>query len=154
MRFEKQPYIGKKQHQLLGKLLVSRHPELAAEFLKQIPPIDTDLGKLPAFLTAFCACKGIEPEEFKGPLLVRSRVELRRIFVGAMVHIFTPQAYHLPPGIMFFTRGFTKALCEQLNINDSYTTRFIRQVVSDEKIYEDFRLQVEETVIMLNTKFA
>ena len=141
------PTLGKMQYLLLGKLLVMRHPEVAQRLLVQIehdPPL-TDLSRIPELYTVFCELINVDPPTFRGPLFSTNKVDIRRLFVSVILHLYNPQVYSHPSNnIIIPHNGFIKTLSEFFHVNRGYMSRFIRETIVMEKVYEEYRQKVEQ----------
>jgi hypothetical protein len=146
--------LGKKQYLLLGKLLVMRHPEVADRLLVQIEqdPPEKDLSRIPELYNSFCALVNIDPSTFQGPLHQTHKVDIRRLFVSIILHLYNPQVYHHPNDSIFLRQGLTIALSTLLKINDGHMSRFIRETIMMEKVYEEYRQKVEQAMNGLTNK--
>lgn len=139
--------LGKKQYLLLGKLLVLRQPDLAADLLRQISTDhqEKDFSRVPDYYQAFCVIAGVDPYEYKGALNCTARVDTRRLFISAMLHLYSPEVYNHPSDCINIRRGFVKAVSEVLDVDADYMSRFIRQTISMEKHYEWYQEKVNQT---------
>ena len=149
--------LGKRQYMLIGKLLVNRHPDIANVLIKEIStdkPEQVDLALLPGYFNSFCELLNLNPSEYKGALKTTSKVDIRRLFISVMLHYYSPGSYHHPPDYITIRFGFTKAISEAMGIDIGLTSRFIREVISMEKIYEEYRDKVASTKQLLSNHKA
>lgn len=139
--------LGKKQYLLLGRLLVLRHPEVANQLLGQISVDhqEADFSRVPEYYQAFCGIVNIDPLEYQGPLNETTKVDVRRLFVSVMLHLYTPQVYNHPADSIIIRRGFVKAVSGVLLVDPDYMSRFIRQTISMERHYDWYREKVDAT---------
>jgi len=135
-------YFKNHHYRLLWKVLTKTRPELATEIINEyIPeetPKETDLSKIGYYFTAF---SNVEYTE--------SKVDVRRYFVAAMIHLYCPQVLRQPLDSIILKYGFVKALSGVLDQKDANISNMIRQVITWEKNYEDFEKKVSELVIKM-----
>ena len=144
-----------KQFLLLGKLLVKRHPELATELMQEVTedePQETDLSKIESYFQSFCEQMNIDPHEYKGGVKKRSKTHIRRLFVSVMIHIYQPQSFRQPTNQIIITYGFNRTISQVLGLNEAYMCRVVRDAIGVEKIYQDYREQVDEIRRTLTTQ--
>jgi hypothetical protein len=144
-------WYGKKTYEALGRTLVLKHPGIADELLPYCQVIgETDLGKIPEYYRRFCELQGLNPDDYKGRFYDREKLRIRRVFIGVMLHIYNRHIFHQPskaPPIM--RNGFVARLSDFLNINRGGVSQLIRQVIFDEKTYDEFRISIEQIVLLL-----
>ncbi len=91
---------------------------------------------------------GIEKEAYSGALYKSSKVDVRRLFVAAMVHLYQPQIYHQPE-ISLGKNGFVMTLAGVLKQHEANVSAMIREVISWEREYDDFKEKVTNVVAKL-----
>lgn len=140
--------LGKKQYLLLGKLLVMRHPDVAEQLLIQIAPGDPperDLSRIPVLYNSFCMVVNVDPLKLRGPLRQTTKVDVRRLFISVILHLYSPQVYNQPSDGIIIRHGLVQAVSSLLYVNSAYMSRFIRQTILMEKVYEEYRAKVTQT---------
>lgn len=147
--------FSKKDHALLGKLLLKNKPDIAQELIKtylpEQPPKESDFSKIKDLFSRFCKIQNIEPEEHLGPVYKSDKVSMRRLFVATMVHLYNPQVYFQPLDSIVLSNGFVTAITRVLSQNKGNTSKMIREVIIWEKQYEDFATSVSQTITKLTT---
>lgn len=143
------PSLINKRHYALIGILVSRHrPEVASEliatFMPHSTPIDSDISRIAYYFDAFCESKGLSAADLRGKLYNRSRVDLRRQFVCALLHIYMPQLFHQPlENLMMGATGFVTEIAKIFGVTVSWITYMVREAIAWHKQYEDFAESVE-----------
>lgn len=135
---------------LLGKILFQKEPELAqrllSDYYPQKQPLDTDISRIQHYFSSYCAFQNIDPLEYTGRLYKSKKVEVRRLFIGAMLHIYNPQVYVQPIDQLILFHGFVRRLAGVLCQNEGNVSKMIREVITWEKNYQDFSGSVEQIV--------
>jgi hypothetical protein len=144
--------IGKKELYLLGKIVYHRRPDMAKEFLPQIPGKGrlSDFTKMPILFQSYCKNAEINPDEYRGHIGKMDKVDTRRVFVSTMLHVFIPEVYSHPLDSPIIPFGFNKQLCETIGIGKGPVSRLIREVIIQERAYDDYKLKVDLALTMLN----
>lgn len=138
-------------YKMIGRLLTHKRPHLAQSliypYLKAVP-YDTDFKKIDSYyLDLFCKEKGIEKSEITGALFKSSKVDVRRLFIASMAHIYYPHIYHQHTHeINLSKKGFVTYLAKALKQQESNVSVVIREVVTWEKEYDDFKEKVVDIV--------
>lgn len=131
-------------------MLVKKNPDLASEYLstyKNYEPLEEDYKKIRLFFSSFCQFNGINENEYLGPLYKTSKVDMRRLFIAAMTHLYYPQVYFQPiDEINLSKKGFVSSLSKTLIQHEANISVMIREVIAWEKDYDDFREKVQLTV--------
>lgn len=132
---------------VLGREVWKKLPMLAQKILKPYltaVPYDTNFNKIERYyLPAFASLIGINPEYIQGPIFKSTKVDIRKLFMAAMIHIYCPHVYYQHPSeINLSKKGFVMCLSGALKIPESNTSGAIREVVAWEKDYDDFRAKV------------
>ena len=141
----------KRRFQLLGQLVASKHPDIAASLLKQLPPLENRNALLPNYFARFCQIISLQPQEYQTlGKWNRRKVEIRRLFAATMLHLYSPQSFDLPRESITFTYGFTTAFSNVMQIRRPEGLKLFREVVANERVYEDFRNQVQDILIQIN----
>jgi hypothetical protein len=135
--------LNKQQYALLGFLLLKQKPDVANELLEDYMPKreapESDILKIEQFYQRFCQLKGLDAEEIRGPLYKTSKVEIRRQFIAAILHLYIPYVYDQPDEyIMIGKSGVAKKLSDVFCITKASITTMIREVIFFEKQYQDF----------------
>lgn len=144
--------LGKKEYQLLGKLLVQRHPEIAGEFLAsfiEVKAHETDVSKLADYFTKFCKMQKLEPDSYRGALRAGSSVEIRRQFVSCMIHMYCPAAFVQPSDARVLRYKFLRTISLVLRIDESYVRRIVQEAIMQEKVYDDYKEKISEQLKLL-----
>lgn len=127
---------AKKQHQLLGYLLIKTKPEIAQELLDRYTTDDTvitDHMLMQNFFREFLQ----STSSFAG-----SKSIANRTFIASMIRVYQPELSHQPREAMVVKRGFVKHLADVLQQKPSNISAMIRQVIIWEQSYDDFRQNV------------
>lgn len=154
-----QAALGKKELQLLGKLLIRDHPEIASNLYAvhcQPQPTETDLSKIPALFHKFCKIKGISPDECTPDTYCPGKCtgkHFRLLFVAVALHLYKPEIFNQPTGSFVIFGGFCITLTRLFNYQSrSKVSEIVREAVSWEKHYDDFRAEVERITELLKEK--
>lgn len=138
--------LGKRQYNLLGKLLANHHPDMARQLLERfcpdIQPPEQDLSVMKDYFTRYCRLRDLEPNEYRGPLFKSGKVKERKIFIGVMLHLYDPRVYYQPQDSIILRKGLVKELCGVLDYHMCEISKHIREALLFEKIYEEFRTEV------------
>lgn len=154
------PSLGKKQYALLGRLLTQKNPELANDYFTTYlegSPIETDLSHetLAGYFIAFCHIQDIKnPEQYQGAIHKTSMVDVRRTFIGVVLHLYCPQVYNQPIEHLNIQRGMVKNLSFLFKMEPINVSRMIREVVTMDRVYEGFKEKVTSIVESFNPKAA
>lgn len=140
----------RKHYAFLGKLLLQKEPETAHKlittYISAEQPTETDFTKIDSFFVKFCNLQNIEPEDHKGPLYKSDKVDTRRKFISAMVHLYYPQAFTQPIDSIDVVTGLVRNISIVLKQNQGNVSKMIRQAIIWEKQYEDFSLSVTNII--------
>lgn len=136
-----QPYYGNKAYLALGKLLVKKRPEIAAELLP-IAQSEKDFSNIPAFFHQFCAHRKLSPENLTKPK-TKEDFDERRYFIGAMLMIYAQHVYSHPPAYPVLPYSIGARIREVLLMPKSVISAQIRQVLSDYRHYDFCRDQID-----------
>jgi hypothetical protein len=150
--------IAEKDYKILGKLLVKKNPALADEYLslyKTHSPKEIDNTKISFYFYSFCEVMEITPETYLGPLHKSSKVDIRRLFVACMVHLYQPHVFYQPiDEINLSKKGFVMHLSRTLQQQESNISTMIREVIAWEKDYDDFKEKVHGIIELLTKEAA
>lgn len=143
-------------YKMMGRELWNKLPHMALSFLKpyfSAEPFDYNFTKIEDhYMPAFCSLYGIEKTQIQGPLYKSKKVDIRKLFIASMIHIYCPHIYFQHPSeINLSKRGFVMWLSQALNQPDSNVSGSIREVVAWEKDYDDFRDRVSMIVEKLKS---
>jgi hypothetical protein len=147
--------LSKQQYVLLGKLLHQKKPHIADEiistwFPKQ-DPTEQDLTRIGPLFYAFCALQNLIPEDHIGPVFKTSKVNIRRLFVAVMIHLYNPDVFSQPIDNIILKKGFVRQLSQVLKLKDANISLMIREVIMWEKQYEDFAASVSFVINEIST---
>lgn len=147
--------LNKQQYALLGFLLLKQKPDVANELLEDYLPKreapENDIRKIEDFYQQFCQLKGLEAEDIRGPLYKTSKVEIRRQFIAAILHLYLPHVYDQPDEyIMIGKSGVAKRLAAVFCITKERISQVVREAVFFEKQYQDFSESVASIIKELN----
>lgn len=149
-----QAFSWKKYYHTLGRLVVAKQPEVAhqllSEYCLKVVPSETDYSRMPLLWDRFCFAQGIKSGDYVGTQRSSSKVDIRRLFIAAMLHLYQPHAYHHPKDSILLKKGFQRRLAETLNLDEGWVNRLIRQVIARERVYEEFSMNVQLTVKMIS----
>lgn len=140
--------FGKKEYFLLGKLLTQRHPDMAKELLPQLPGKAqlTDYDKVPALYLLFCKIINVNPEEYRGQLHRTAKLDIRRLFISTMLHLYVPEIFNHPLDGPIVPWGFSKKICDVLHVGKGQMSRIIREVILAERAYEEYKTKVDDVL--------
>lgn len=143
--------LTKRQYRFIGKELARLNPDQALAILNGHIPAgvnaeEKDPTRISLFLSRFCDIYGQNRESFVGSLRKPNKVEVRRIFIGAMVHLFNPMVFNQSPDNLLFSFRFTRTLAETLHLDEGNISKSIREVITRKKVYTDFACHIEYTV--------
>lgn len=130
--------LSKKECVSLWAIVIKKEPDTATRLLSlYVPkktPLEVDLGKIPEYFTTFCLLQNIRPDKYRGPLYKSSKINQRRLFVGAIISI-----YGEPWGI-------ATALSKVIDQHQPNTTKMIKEVQMAYKTNDDFMEAVDRIV--------
>lgn len=139
-------------------MLVSRHPDVAADLLATITsdeavPIETDYSKINTYFLSFCSIHCLIPSEYTGGLHKVKKTEFRKLFVACILHLYAPALLTVTGSLESLRvsrtavdEGLVKRLAESLKVDKSHISRSIREVIMMQRVYDDFRINVESTI--------
>jgi len=128
---------------------MKHHPDLANQMLETFCHLnghDSDFSNIKHYYHEFCQHVKVLPEEHKGPVWKRNKMEVRRLFISVMIRIYCPNLHRQHSSGLVYPYGFSRKISQTLNVGEDSISKLIRQVVADEKVYEDFRLKVDDIV--------
>lgn len=142
---------GKRTYQTLGKMLVLKRPEVAEELIHYCPAESniSSLRIIPDLLSRFCQLRSIHPEECLGKLDNYEKMRHRRLFVATLLHLYCQEVFQQPPDCPLLPRGLLSAITEAVQLKKSYMSKLVRQVLYEEKQYDEFRQEVTSLVAQL-----
>lgn len=138
---------GKKHYALLGKLLEKNRPDIAAQLITAHYTAESDYSKMRSYLQQFCQLKKSDPRDAS-----QVAINYRREFLCAMLHIYNPHVFNQPTDGIVLRIGFVRQVSKVIIQNEGNTSRMIREVITLEKVYDDFRDQVHTTLLFLKEK--
>jgi hypothetical protein len=126
----------------LGKLLVSKKPEVAkaliSEYFEQNNYAETDLSKIPFYFNRFCQLQQLNREDYIGPVYKSSKIDKRRYFIATIILLYPPH-----------TRLLAKYISETLKQDPGDTTRMMQECEFRYNKIEEFKKVVDEMVKVL-----
>lgn len=138
--------FSRKHYALLGKLLIQKEPETAQKliqtFIPEDKPQEEDFTKIPALFERFCLIKGYDHNTAPRA----SKVETRRLFIAAVLHLYNPHVYNQPANQIILKYGFVRNISQVLHQKESNVSTMIREVILWEKQYEDFSNNVNSII--------
>jgi len=135
----------------LGRILLHKYPAIAEELIPFCQAEgETDMDLLPGYFKRFCEIKQINPLEHIGELRSdREKMNNRMLFVACMLHIYNQHIFHTNGSTPFFRRGFVKHLSECQSISPTNISLMIRKVMVHERVYDDFKKEIQSIVNQL-----
>ncbi len=131
----------------IGLYVASKHPDLASEIVSKYlhtEAKDVDLEHMPQYYYKF--------EQYLEHR-VTDIFSQRKLFVSAMLRIYTPGVYNQHQGNITMSKyGLVKAISRLVGIKEPRVSQVIRQVITFERVYEDYRTQVDELVQFITLK--
>jgi hypothetical protein len=142
------------EYRLIGKLLMKTEPDKAEELLSsyQNKGIDTDLGNIHGYYLAFCRLQGVDPATYRGKIYKTSLVDVRKLFISVIMHIYCPQVFEQNPRIIRFPYRLANTLSSELRIANAAASLNMHELINFEKIYSEYKQKVEETTALLLEK--
>lgn len=142
---------GKKEYLALGRILVRRRPDLAAELLplSNQQNNQTDRSLIPKLFESFCNLYNCQPADLRGKLKKATQHKHRRIFISVVLYFYAVEVYSHPPSSPVIPIGLSKSLAECLVIKKAAISILIRNVLNDYRNYEDFSNEVQSLVSSL-----
>ena len=115
-------------------------------------PREEDLSKIHQFYQEFCRYKNISYNFIKEPRArySRKKTELIRIFLGAMIHLYMPETF-IVKKITPLTYGFLTAIGKVTDKTKFKLSEEVNKVITMERVYPDFKGEVELFLSHLNT---
>lgn len=145
--------LGKKHLLLLGKLLVSKRPEIAGElyatYFPRQDPFETDHAKIRTYYLLFCKAQKIEPNDFVGRLHKSTKVQQRRLFISVLLHLYYPDVFLQPGDTIIVKHGFIQKIADVLSLSRQSVSFMVKEQVQWEKRYDDYRESVDHTITQL-----
>jgi hypothetical protein len=141
--------LNEKQYKILGRMVVKKHPDIAATLLSTLDhqATEEDISKITLYYDQFCDLQGISRNEYFGAVYKTSKVDIFRLFIASMIHLYYPEIYFQPiEEINMKKEGFVTALAKSLGQPISNTSSRIREVIMWEQEYDDFKEKVETVV--------
>lgn len=143
-----------KERLVVADSYIRANPQGAENFLSdynsaKAKAVDTNPHNLFDYFFLFCKIQGYtsieEMENLRGPIHKKEKVDLRRLFIGALVRIYRPQILFSP---ICLENGLGENLCRILKMDNGNMTKAIDECRAwyCSKTNPDFRNQVEETV--------
>jgi hypothetical protein len=141
--------LNEKQYKILGRMVVKKHPEIAATLLGTLDhqALEEDISKITSYYDQFCELQGIQRNEYFGAVYKTSKVDIFRLFIASMIHLYYPEIYFQPiEEINMKKEGFVTALAKSIGQHTSHVSNRIREVIMWEQEYDDFKEKVETVV--------
>lgn len=141
----------RKQYAFIGKIFIQKEPQIAAKlidlYLPKTEPVEKDYSKIPAYYIDFCRVQGLLPQDYIGALHKTSKVNVRRVFIAVMLHLYEPVLFQQPVDDLILNReGLSKNLSNLFQVRKHSISATIREVVMWEKQYDDFSSSVNEII--------
>jgi hypothetical protein len=141
--------FGKGQYALLGKLLFQTHPELAHElisvYLPPDKPSESEFERIQPLFGLFCDLQNLQPSDYIGAIHKSSKVDIRRVFVAVILHLFCPEVFNHPADYVVPKYGLVKNLQKVLGFQSrGNISTLIREAIMWEKRYDDFAFTVNK----------
>jgi hypothetical protein len=128
---------------LLGKLLIRKRPDVAQQLISDYQVAASDIAvsdeAINKTLSEFIQIRGIEPDFIIGSTRNRKRGAERRIFIAVILHLFQPHVFHIKTNDIYLKTGLVSQLARSLNIHAPRVSYLVRDVVTTERAYDDFR---------------
>lgn len=134
---------------LIGRLLARQQPDVAAELLSSIqpqPPHDTDQENIPYYFLTFCKIQNIESQELSLSRYNSEMVAAKKLLIACVLHIYCPVVFNQPVGLQNVKWGIVSRLSKSLHNTKPAISMLIQEVVTQYKVYDDFRDQVDMIV--------
>jgi hypothetical protein len=141
--------LNEKQYKILGRMVAKKHPDIAAQLLSTLnhTATETDIQKITLYYDQFCELQGIERNEYFGAVYKTSKVDIFRLFIASMIHLYYPEIYFQPiEEINMKKEGFVTALANSIGQPTSNVSNRIREVIQWENQYDDFKNKVFDMV--------
>lgn len=137
--------IGRREYNLLGRMLVKQHPEIAEDLLSSLQrPFDTDLQNIPRYFKTFCELCGIADSDLLELRYDKDMVGNKRLFIACMLFLYDPGIFN--SSVRDVKYGLSTAISKLLHHNNGYIGSTMRDVITWYKAYDEFRAQVDEMV--------
>lgn len=141
---------GRKEFAILGRLLLTKKPEIANELISTYLPakeaIETDQSKIGYFFLVFCKVQDIDLNEYLGPVYKSNKVAVRRLFIACILNLYAPHVFIHPLQNTSINRGLIKQLANTLQWDKQPVSVMVRQIVLWQNQYKDFSDQVSEVL--------
>jgi hypothetical protein len=134
------------------RMLTSIEPEKAREVLQMYEkhrpqPLETNTTKIIYYIPKFIKLRKFKSFEKLTP--VQRSYEIR-LFVSVMLHLYMPEVYHTKTkNLKLRKTGFVSVLSRELGYKQPNMTVMIRDVIDRERIFSDFREDVENLILKL-----
>jgi hypothetical protein len=127
----------------IGLHVAAKHPELANEIVTKflhIDALDEDLDNVPRYREMY-------DDYLQTASKLKSIFDVRRLFASAMLRIYTPGVYNQKTKHITISKyGFGKALARAIGVQEPGASKIVKRVINEEKIYEDYRTEVQSLV--------
>lgn len=140
-------------YKVIGQEIWQKYPARATGILLPYiknQPRETNLSKLTGYFDSFCDINNLNKEEYYGPIYKTKKVDMLRIFIASMIHLYYPEIYFQPiEELNLKKKGFVTALAESMGKPVSNVSNMIRDAIVWENRYDDFKEKVEFIVDQL-----
>lgn len=148
--------LKKRDYQIIGAVLVRQYPEIAEKLMPYtIRSGETDFSQIPIYFKKYCEHMQVDPLKNIGPFKhqenFREKMQIRLLFIGAMLYTYNQHIFSLPKGAPRKLRiSFVSTLSDCLSTHKSSISRLIDQVISWIHNFPEFRAQIIEIANTLN----
>lgn len=146
---------GYPKFRVIVRMLERLHPDIYDRLVKQngmTEPAETDLSKIPELYTAYLRKNSLMTEDLdSGRQSGLNRTEkgnARRVFIAAMVQIFSPYSFTMQPPVMF-TTGLISTLARSIGIDRVSAWNMTHQIPVWYRTDQEFKQKVDETTKIL-----
>ena len=139
----------------VGKYVLAKYPAIADEILSKYsekghPPLDTDFENIRFYYLTFCKLQAVEPYDLTGHLGTIEKTDLRRLFIGAMVKIYSPETLHQPSEAISIKRGMGRPLSKLFKVSEQIISNDTYMVIAWLKNgYLDYKVNVDAMLTQL-----
>ena len=148
--------IYQKEFYVIGHLLWRTDRQAAEDLISTyIRPKQKfdDFTIISLFFMCFCDVRKIHHSQLTGILYKSTLTKERRLFISCMIRLYNSQIYGHPSEAMIIRIGFSGRLARVLQISQTQVSKLIKTCVIHEKVYEETRNEVTETVALLEKMY-
>jgi hypothetical protein len=117
-------------YRFLWRALEKSEPEIAGKILaSQIRtiPFDRDLNNIPFYFLTFCKINNLDASIISTSKYCRSTNDLKRLFIGCLISIYSPDAFKL---IDTPRKGIASATCNIIGMQRPHISKMIDEAVA------------------------